>query len=99
MTLKKQDAVTQEEIHSIKRDVSIIGDKLNQVLDALVGNTLSKDGGIVGRIVELENQITKSNRRLYDIERVYKEKLFYMKTMWFVAGGFIMTVLALIFKR
>lgn len=96
---QKQAGVTQEDIRIIKNDVAEIGTKLNLVLDALVGNSLSKDGGVVKRMFDIESLIPKVNSRLAEVERVYKEKLFYMKVLWFVGGGFLMTLVSLIFKR
>jgi hypothetical protein len=93
-----QVAVTQGDIRAIRRDVELVSEKVNDVHQALIGSELAKDGGMVKRLMDCENEVDKLREKLSDIEASNEKSVFYLKIIWALGGailtgavGFILT--------
>lgn len=96
---KQQVFVTQEDIRVIKNEVEMIASKLAVVHDALVGNPIGQDGGLVRRVFDVEEAFANYRGKVDAILIVYKQNRFYLKALYLLAGGFIMTLASLIFTH
>jgi len=66
-----------ENFETIKKEVSQMKTKIDQIYYALVGNDLSKDGGISKRLTDLEGQV--------EVLEAFRQK--FMWTMGLIAAG------------
>lgn len=80
-------AVTQGDIREIKRDVTDMQQKVNELHTAFVGSTLSKDGGILKRIEDLEIALEENKQRIDAFEVNNKERMLYIKWIWGIGGA------------
>ena len=98
-----------EEFKKLKNQVSSIEDKLSDVHSAIVGNPLSKDGGLATRLTQAENEIEQIREHVDEMEKKQIKDLLqtektqathevYTKIMWSALGGVAMLILAYILK-
>jgi hypothetical protein len=85
---KTQFVSMQKDIHDIKKKVDGMGGNLEKVLGALMGNDLAKDGGLIARITELEEQNEEILKELETIKSDRAKTEWYLKLLW-TASGFI----------
>jgi hypothetical protein len=78
----------QKDIHDIKKKVDGMGTNLEKVLGALMGNDLAKDGGLIARITELEEQNESILKELESLKADRAKKDWYLNLLW-TAAGFI----------
>lgn len=83
----KQVAVTQGDIRTIKREVEIVSDKVNDLHQAIVGSPLSKDGGMVQRIKDCEINLDKIKEEIEEIEKNNIKSNLYLKIIWGMCGA------------
>jgi hypothetical protein len=89
---QKQVVLTQEDIRGIKKDVTEMKDKLDLVHDALIGNPIAGDGGLVKRIATAEAQLAK-------MTDIAKSNKIYLHMVWACGGAFLMDIIYLISKK
>jgi len=89
---KHQVQVTQEDIRNIKKEVEHIATKLDIVHDALIGNPIAKDGGLVKRITDAEIEIKK-------VSVITRSNKIYLNLLWCAAGGLVMAIIGLITRH
>lgn len=88
------NSVTSDIKHMDKRlteleeKIDDINTKLTQVVDAILGNPLTKTGGFMKEITSIEEQIEALKKRLC------KQEEFRKKVYWF--GGLILTVILIV---
>ncbi len=85
---KTQFVSMQKDIHDIKQKVDGMGGNLEKVLGALMGNDLAKDGGLIARITELEDQYEGIRKELETVKAEKAKSEWYLKLLW-TAAGFI----------
>ena len=81
-----QVAVTQNDIRAIRKEVETVAEKVNDVHQALIGNSLAKDGGIVQRLHDCERDVEFLRTKVIDIEKNNVKAGVYMKVIWGMAG-------------
>jgi hypothetical protein len=93
---KKRFISMEKDIHEIKvgmKDISM----------ALLGSPLTKDGGLVKRIIELEGIVEQLEGKINEQEKKTSKLEQYQKIMWTSIGGvgmaIISFVLQFIFKK
>lgn len=69
---------TRYRISEIKNDVFEIKSKMDEMYTALMGSTLSKDGGLVARIIAGEEQIEKLSARITEMEKKEDRRMLYL---------------------
>jgi hypothetical protein len=98
-----------EEFRRLKSQVSSIEGTLLEVHGAIVGNPLSKDGGLTARLTQAEVEIElikghvddmekKQIKDLLQTEKTQATQEVYTKVMWSALGGVAMLILAYILK-
>jgi len=114
MDKEQQVAVTQSDIREIKRDVTDLSMKVNEVHAALIGSSLAKDGGMVQRLMDCEQEVEHVKEKLVTVERTMQEKIeeakranlkseLYIKIIWGLGGsicaGVFTTIMYFYFKK
>lgn len=93
----------ENDLRILEREVSDMKKKLNEIHGAIVGNPLTKDGGITQRLLEAEERITQFEQRLEVAEKKQIKYNVYTVVMWTSLGGVAMAiflyVIDLIIKR
>lgn len=78
-----------ESLHDVQEiiyEVSDIKKKVNEMYYALIGNPLSKDGGMIEKINEHERRIVELEKRCQQIEKNESKNSLYVRIMWGMAG-------------
>jgi hypothetical protein len=83
---KVQTEYTQHDIREIRMNVDELKKTLNEVHSALVGNDLAKDGGLVQRIVNSEQEVLKLSDRLTEVEKQNTKAGVYLRIIWGLSG-------------
>lgn len=93
---KKRFLAMEQDIHSIKN-------KMDKILVALMGSDLSKDGGLVGRILDLEKNQESLEKEIAQIKKEKVKTELYVKVIWALIGAFgsgiFSYILTLLFKK
>lgn len=97
------DQLLKQEIENVKNQFSEMGEKLDQVYYAMLGSELTKDGGLIGRIIQLEKDVAVLEQKTESLERERNKSDIYVKILW-AAGGVICTgilgyILSIAFKH
>lgn len=79
--------VTQEDIRLIKQDVSKLSNTLSEVHQAIIGNSMTRDGGIVQRVIDLENEASSLSNRIIAISAKMTKAELYVKIIWAMGGS------------
>lgn len=90
--------VTQRDIQQIKTEVTNLSSKLTEVHTALVGSNMAKDGGLIQRVIDSENEVAALKKRVEIIEFEKKQDRFYIKVIWGLGGTLIAFIFAFILK-
>lgn len=88
-----QVAVTQNDIRAIRKEVETVAGKVNDVHQALIGNSLAKDGGIVQRLHDCERDVEALQAKVVSIEKDNVKSSLYMRIIWGLAGIIIAAAL------
>lgn len=93
----------EPELRILEVTVNEIKEQLAEVHGAIIGNPLSKDGGMSQRLIDAEEKLEELENRIFDAETKQVKYNIYTKIMWACAGGCIMSffayMLQLIFKH
>ena len=76
----------RNEMHMIRQELTTLNLRVGLVYDALKGNDLLKDGGIVGDIVDLKTEQKTINKRIDEYESKEKLRRVYTSILWVIAG-------------
>lgn len=97
-TLTEQEKIdtTRVRISGIKDDVNLIKASMLEIHIALLGSPLTKDGGLVARIIENESRIDKLTIRVSEIENREDKQNFYIAMIWGVGVAIILAGLGAI---
>lgn len=92
ITLMDQRLSTMEDkLSYVESKLDSMDIKLNQVIEALKGNPITKDDGLVGRINEINDKVDEHD------ESLKKIKWFWLGVV--AVGGFIGYVINFLFKN
>lgn len=67
--------------------------KMDMVLTALMGNDLTRDGGLVGRIIELEKEKEILKARVEILEKDKTKTDLQVKIMWGLGGSTLAAII------
>lgn len=90
--------VTHQDIALIKTQVGDLSRTLNEVHTALVGNQMTRDGGLIQRVIDSESEVEKLKLRILELESKNSKTEFYVKVIWTLAGGMATLVFTFILK-
>lgn len=93
----------QTDIEQIKIHMTSLGSKVDKMYLALMGSEIAKDGGLVGRIEDLENDVHEIKEQLTEIKADANKNRWHVNVMWTCAGAVGMALFSLllsyIFKK
>lgn len=100
---KRQFTHMQTDIEQIKQNVTGQGIKVDKMYFALMGSDLANDGGLVGRIKDLEGENKQLREELEKIKTNAIKSDMYLKWIWALVSAFLtgifMYTLAFVFKK
>ena len=103
-----------DQIAELKSELQKVQTKMDDIHSALIGNPITKDGGLVYRVIEGEVQIQRLSDRIDDVETTQNDKIEKLeiinakkevkdKAFWFLVGivitGFIGTIFQLLTNK
>lgn len=88
---KKRFLSMEKDIHEIK-----VG--MKDISTALLGSQLTKDGGLVKRIIELEGIVEQLEGKISEQEKKTSKIELYQKIMWTSVGGVAMAILSFVLQ-
>lgn len=74
------------ELQQIRTDMSDMKGKVDEMYFALMGNKIGKDGGLVGRIEELETTMDEHEKDIQGLKEKNVKMEVYQKIMWTAIG-------------
>jgi hypothetical protein len=93
----------QTDIESIKLQMTVQGTQLDKMYYAIMGSELARDGGLVGRIEDLEKDAKEIKDTLIEIKADASKNRWHVNVMWGASGAVIMALFSLflsyIFKK
>lgn len=87
------DSLTLE-MTEVKKDLHEMKSQMNEMYQALIGNKVLNDGGLVGRVHKIEEHMEKLEIRIESIESKSSKMEVYQKIMWSCLGAVSMAVFA-----
>lgn len=92
------DKAGWSEITEIKANVADIKSKLAEMYTALMGSSLTKDGGLVSRVLDSEHQIERLTTRIQNIEKNSEKHKQLIQIIWTasgaVGGGIVIAIIS-----
>lgn len=88
------EVMSEERFIYLEKAVIEIKKLLGQVHDAIIGNPLSKDGGIANRLIEAEQKLDDLENKIIETEKKQIGYNLYTKIMWISLGGVGMSIVA-----
>jgi len=85
-------------METLKKDMEELKAQLKEIRDALVGNALTGDGGLNGKITDAHKRLDKAEERLDDIEAKLNAAKYFFMGVGAVAGAIGSIVVNLILK-
>jgi hypothetical protein len=100
---KRQFTHMQTDIQQINVHMTSLGTKVDKMYLALMGSDIAKDGGLVGRIEDLEQNVHEIKEQLTDIKADASKNRWHVNVMWGASGAVAMALFSLflsyIFKK
>lgn len=75
-----------EDIHLIKNSLTKLETRLFNLHTALAGNEISKDGGLIGRIIESEKELALLTVRVETVEKKESQRRLYIRIIYGAVG-------------
>lgn len=86
------------ELFEVKQEVRKLAVKLGKVHDALIGNEINKDGGIVKRLTDAEEGLAVVQASIVKIEKEAAKKGVYVNIIYLMGGGLVTLIINHFFK-
>lgn len=86
------EEITKAEFRTLESKVSDIKNTLDQVHGAIIGNPLSKDGGMAERLHSAEEKLIELEERLEAAEKKQIKYNVYTVIMWACIGAVLMAI-------
>jgi hypothetical protein len=74
------------DMQELREELDTIKNKVDKIYDALLGNGILKDGGLVGKIRHIESEQEVIKKELAEIKTGYAKIEVYQKIMWGALG-------------
>ena len=94
--------MNEQIIAEIQRTIKVYGGKMDKMYDALMGNDIAKDGGLVRRIEILEQNESFQDEAIEDLKNKQAKTEFKHGIIWTIGGaiaGALITYLLSLIKH
>lgn len=88
-------AATHGDLQAIKKDLEDVAETVREVHQAIVGNHLTQDGGMVRRLLECEKDIEDIQNMVETIERNNVKSNTYLHIAYAIGGAFLTMVITM----
>jgi uncharacterized coiled-coil protein SlyX len=95
--VEKELKSMDQRLYELEEKMNSIDSKLTQVVDAILGNPLTKTGGFVEDIKDLKDKIVKLETRVQEQED-FKKKFIWGITLIISVGAFVQYLVSLYSK-
>src|SRR5688572_12445823 len=75
-----------EDIHIIKNSLTKLETRFYSIHTALSGSEITKDGGLIGRIIESEKELALLTVRVEQVEKKETQRRFYIRIIYGAVG-------------
>lgn len=89
--MEAEQGIIQQDIHEIKNSMTSLKVKVELVYNSLVGNELTKDGGLINVIFNIKSDVKILEKKVEEIEKKESQKRLYVKIIW-AALAVILTI-------
>ena len=90
---------TIKDVHQIKNEITSMKGKVDILHHALIGSDISKDGGLVSRIIESEKNIAIMEGKIENLEHATDKRDLYIRIIWGLASAGIATIFTLVINK
>ena len=90
---------SRQEITEIKSDVAEIKEQTQEMFNALMGNKLTQDGGLVLRLIKLETQTAKMDLKIDAVAKQEDRKMMYLGALWVSIGAVVGMIISYIIQK
>lgn len=108
--MENDKVVTHGDISSMKDDIAKLGQKMDLIYYALQGNDMTKDGGLIRRIGDLENENHQLHKSMLQQTQALREEIeelkiaktksdLYEKWLWRIITGGVALMLEYLFQK
>jgi uncharacterized coiled-coil protein SlyX len=95
--VEKELKSMDQRLYELEEKMNSIDSKLTQVVDAILGNPLTKTGGFVEDIKDLKDKIVKLETRVQEQED-FKKKFIWGITLIIAVGAFVQYLVSIYSK-
>lgn len=88
--------IVAKDVHEIKNTLTKFGMKLELVYNALIGNEILKDGGLVADLLIQKSEIRALTQRVNVLEGREDKRQVYIRITWGVVGALLTALVAAI---
>jgi hypothetical protein len=85
--------------HITPEDFIVMKMQVTEMYTALIGNNISKDGGLVGQIKNIDHRQDRLDERMGKMEKTIIKMAVYIKLFWASIGSTATAVFSLIIKK
>lgn len=89
---KQQMVIMQKDITEIKTEIHSFKGKFDELYTALMGSNIGKDGGLVGRIGELETEVETLKKENFELKKDNTRRDLYLNIIWGMGGTIITAI-------
>lgn len=94
-----EDQRFSQDVHDIKNQLQKQGLRLELIYNALNGNELSKDGGLIAEIASQRGTIEDLSKRVADVEKKESQRQLYVRIIWAALSVIATLVASYFFKK
>lgn len=88
-----------KDVHEIKNTLQKFGIRLELMHNALVGNEILKDGGIVADLINQKAEIMALTKRVQAVESQEAKRQVYIRIIWGVVGAVVVFLFNYFFHK
>ncbi len=89
---KERFIIMEQSVQKIEKDISAIK-------SAIIGNELSGDRGLVGKMETLENELVSVKKEIKTLSEERIKNLVYIRQLSFILGAVIITIIGAIITK
>jgi len=87
-----------DQMDEFKRQLEDVSSKVSMMFYALMGNDLTKDGGLIRRIDEIEHRLVETDKKILKIAQQQEKSRIYVNLIWAAAGATVIFIADKIFN-